>query len=89
MCFGRQQSVTPFDRWIRALLASTELKADGHMTGGLVLTHLKEGGRLGAYQHMLPYLFPLSIFPSLFQFSERFSIFACDCNHKALRQKCV
>lgn len=61
--------MTPFDRWIRALLASTELKADGHMTGGLVQTHLKEGGRLGAYQHMLPYLFPLSIFPFLFRFS--------------------
>lgn len=90
-----QQSVTPFDRWIRALLASTELKADGHMTGGLALTQLKEGGCLGAYQHMLPYLFTLNIFPffppffHLFQSSQRFSVFACDCKHKALRQTCV
>lgn len=71
ICCGCQQTVKPFDRWIRALLASTKLKADGHMTSGLVLTQLKEGGRLGAYHHMLPYLLPLGVFPFLFhsQFS--------------------
>lgn len=91
VCCECQQSVIPFDRWIRALLASTELKADGHMTSGLVLTQLKEGGRLGAYHHMLPYLFPLSIFPFVFhpQFSYCSSILPCDFNHKALKQRCA
>lgn len=88
---GCQQSVTPFDRWIRALLASTELKADGHMTGGLVLTQLKEGGRLGAYHHMPPYLFPLGVVPFHFhsQFSCCLSILPCDFNHKALEWRCA
>lgn len=91
LCCGCQQSVTPFDRWIRALLASTELKADGHMTSGLVLTQLKEGGRLGAYHHMPPYLFPLGVVPFHFhsRFSRCLSILPCDFNHKALKWRCA
>lgn len=60
------------------------------MTSGLVLTQLKEGGRLGAYQHMLPYLFPLSIFSFIFhsQFSYHLSILPCDFNHEGLIQRC-
>lgn len=65
---GCQQSATLFDRWIRALLASTELKAHGHVTTGLALTQLKGGGGSGASHHMLPYHFPLNMFPFPFLF---------------------
>lgn len=41
--YGCQQSAALLDRWIRALLASTELKACGHVTSGLALTQLKGG----------------------------------------------
>lgn len=58
---GCQQSATLFDRWIRALLASTKLKAHGHVTSGLALTQLKGGGGSGASHHMLPYLEHVSL----------------------------
>lgn len=35
---------TLFDRWIRALLAFTRLKAHAHVTSGLALAQLKGGG---------------------------------------------
>lgn len=62
-CWGCQQSATLFDRWIRVLLASTRLKAHGHVTSGLALAQLKGGGGEGACHHKLPYHFPLNVLP--------------------------
>lgn len=50
----------------RAILASTGLKAQGHVTSGLALAQLKGGGGSGVSHHMLPDHFPFSVFPFLF-----------------------
>lgn len=60
------------------------------MTSGLVLTQLKEGVRLGAYHHMLPYLLPLGAFPFLSHSQFSCCLYKpCDFNHKAPKQRCA